>query len=175
MIYNEREETKAQALAVARQMMTAARTAPKGKGIDIIEILTYTGDNILKLAEMMREESERTSMKFFLRDADNIEKADAVVIIGTTTEPLGLNCGFCGAASCADMAKMGLGSCAINQTDLGIALGSAVATAADLRVDTRIMFSVGYTAINKGMLPGCKSAYAIPISIKSKNPFFDRK
>ena len=38
MILNERESRHEHVLHVARQMMTAARTAPKGKGVDIIEI-----------------------------------------------------------------------------------------------------------------------------------------
>lgn len=35
-------------------------------------------------------------MMFFLRDADNIEQADAVILIGTRRHPLGLNCAYCG-------------------------------------------------------------------------------
>lgn len=38
MIYNERDLRHEHVLSVARQMMTAARTAPKGKGIDVIEV-----------------------------------------------------------------------------------------------------------------------------------------
>ena len=38
MILNERDARHDHVLQVARQMMTAARTAPKGKGIDIIEL-----------------------------------------------------------------------------------------------------------------------------------------
>ena len=52
MILNERESRHEHVLHVARQMMTAARTAPKGKGVDIIEIAMVTdGDiNILWLS-----------------------------------------------------------------------------------------------------------------------------
>lgn len=38
MIQNEREIRHESVLQAVRQMMTAARTAPKGKGIDIIEL-----------------------------------------------------------------------------------------------------------------------------------------
>ena len=38
MIQNERDCRHEHVLNVARQMMTAARTAPKGKGVDVIEI-----------------------------------------------------------------------------------------------------------------------------------------
>ena len=46
MILNERESRHEHVLHVARQMMTAARTAPKGKGVDIIEIAMVTDGNI---------------------------------------------------------------------------------------------------------------------------------
>ena len=42
MILNERDARHEHILQVARQMMTAARTAPKGKGIDVIEAVSYT-------------------------------------------------------------------------------------------------------------------------------------
>ena len=38
MLYNERGERHGQALDIAKKMMVAARTAPKGKGIDAIEV-----------------------------------------------------------------------------------------------------------------------------------------
>lgn len=44
MILNERDSRHEHVLNVARQMMTAARTAPKGKGIDIIETAIVTGE-----------------------------------------------------------------------------------------------------------------------------------
>lgn len=46
MILNERESRHEHVLHVARQMMTAARTAPKGKGVDIIEIAMVTDGDI---------------------------------------------------------------------------------------------------------------------------------
>jgi len=58
--------------------------------------------------------------------------------------------------------------------DVGIAIGSACAVAADHRVDSRVMFSVGRVAQETGLLPGCSSIYGIPVSSTSKNPFFDR-
>ena len=83
MIYNERDTRKEAVCEAAKQIMMAARTAPKGKGVDIIEIATVTGDDLLALAHRMREESEKRDMKFFLRDAGNIEQSDAVILIGT--------------------------------------------------------------------------------------------
>lgn len=115
MIANERDVRHEHILSVARQMMTAARTAPKGKGIDAIEVAMATDEDLQKLSAEMRQISEETGMKFFLRDADNILQAECVVIIGTREQPQGLNCGHCGYATCAARPK-GV-PCALNTVD----------------------------------------------------------
>ena len=173
MIINERESRHEQVLNVARQMMTAARTAPKGKGVDIIEVALVTDEDIKKLAEQLISLSEEKGMKFFLRDADNILSAECVLLIGTRELAQGLNCGHCGFPTCAERSA-GV-PCALNSVDVGIAIGSACATAADHRVDTRVMFSAGLAAQRLDILKGCKQVFAIPVSASSKNPFFDRK
>ena len=103
MVYNERDERHLHVIECAKQMMTAARTAPN---------------------------------------------------CGERTEGV---------------------PCAMNTIDVGIAVGSACATAADLRLDTRVMYSVGYAALKLGWMPGCNYIIGIPVSASSKNPFFDRK
>ena len=173
MILNERESRHEHVLAAARQMMTAARTAPKAKGVDIIEVAMITDEDIQRLSDEMRKVSEENGFKFFLRDADNILNAECVVVIGTRPLANGLNCGHCGYAVCGDRPE-GV-PCAINNVDVGIAIGSACATAADFRLDTRVMFSAGIAAQRLGVLPECGSVFAIPVSAASKNPFFDRK
>lgn len=173
MIQNERTCRHEHVLNVARQMMTAARTAPKGKGVDIIEIAMISDDSLKVLSDKMIAMVKEHGMKFFLRDAENILQAECVIIIGTREQAQGLNCGHCGYSTCAGRPE-GV-PCAINSVDVGIAIGSACAVAADLRVDTRVMFSAGLAAQQLGWLPGCKSVYAIPVSASSKNPFFDRK
>jgi len=173
MIQNERDIRHDSVLEAARQIMTAARTAPKGKGVDIIEMAVVTGEEIQRLSQETRAAFDENGMKFFLRDADNILSAEAIIIIGTREQPQGLNCGHCGYDACA---KRPAGvPCALNSIDLGIAVGSACATAADLRIDTRVMFSVGLAAQRLQWLPGCRQVLAIPLSASSKNPFFDRK
>jgi uncharacterized ferredoxin-like protein len=175
MIINERENRSTRIIEIAQLIMTAARTAPKGKGIDVIEIVTVVGDDIQKLSEVTYAKGEETGLKFLFRDAENILHADAVILIGTRTQVQGLNCGYCGVASCDEKLKNEAIPCAINMIDLGIAIGSAVATAADLRVDSRVMFSVGFAVKALNIMGECHSIYAIPISVSSKNPFFDRR
>ena len=173
MILNERDARHEHILQVARQMMTAARTAPKGKGIDIIEVALITNEEIKQLSDTMIAMVEEHGMKFFLRDADNILNAECVILLGTREQAQGLNCGHCGFATCAERTE-GV-PCALNSIDVGIAIGSACATAADLRVDTRVMFSAGLAAQRLNWLKDCKMVMAIPVSASSKNPFFDRK
>jgi uncharacterized ferredoxin-like protein len=173
MIQNERTLRHEQVLAIARQMMVAARTAPKGKGIDIIEVALVTDEDIRRLSDHMIAMSQENGMKFFLRDADNILSAECIVLIGTHEQAQGLNCAHCGFATCGERPE-GV-PCAINSVDVGIAIGSACATAADHRVDTRVMFSAGLAAQSLNLLDGCRQVYAIPVSASSKNPFFDRK
>ena len=91
MIQNERDIRHEHILNVARQMMTAARTAPKGKGIDIIEVALVTGEDIKILSDKMIAMVEEHGMKFFLRDADNILSVECIVLIGTREQAQGLN------------------------------------------------------------------------------------
>lgn len=174
MLINERETRHERLLQVAHQMMTAARTAPKGKGFDIIEVTLATDQTIVQLSKAMLEYSRKTGLKFILRDAENILHAEAVILIGTKQKSHGLDCGYCGFETCTAKNEFSNIPCALNTVDVGIALGSACSIAADLRVDSRVMFSVGRVVLELNWMPGCTSIYGIPISSSSKNPFFDR-
>ena len=160
MILNERDSRHEQVLQVAQQMMTAARTAPKGKGVDIIEVAMVTESNIRILSDTMKQMYEDNGFKFFLRDADNILQAECVVLIGTRSLPQGLDCGHCGYEHCGDR-KKGV-PCAINSVDVGIAIGSACSVAADHRVDMRVMFSAGLAAQQLDWLDGCAAGRWAP-------------
>lgn len=175
MITNEKESRNEHVLAVAKAMMAAARTAPKGKGKDRLDIVTISGqESLCRLAAQMRKVSEQTDFKFFLRDADNVEHAEAVVLIGTTLGAFGLNCGFCGFESCGKKTEFPAIPCAFNINDMGIAIGSAVSLAADMRVDSRVMWSAARAAMELDMIKGCSAAFAILLSCTGKSPFFDR-
>lgn len=171
--FNERDQRVAQATDIAQKMAVAARTAPKGKGADVIEIAVVTGRDAEAVAVEMEAYAAASGMRFFLRDAGNVRAAQAVLLVGTRAHAQGLNCGHCGFATCGE--KPAAVPCEINAVDVGVALGSAVATAADHRVDTRVMFSAGLAAQRLGILgEGVGQVYAVPVSISSKSPFFDR-
>jgi len=176
MIQNESEIKVAHVLEIGKQMMIAARTAPKAKGIDNLEAILVSGAELETLAEYMEAGVQRHGRLFFIRDAANIRVAQAVVVLGTRLCTMNLNCGYCGYPTCEAKIKAGAQyPCAFPINDLGIAVGSACATAADMRVDSRVMFSAGEAAMELGWLgPEVKAAFAIPISATSKSPFFDR-
>ena len=160
---------------IADLMCVAARTAPKAKGVDNLVTFIVNGQDKDQLSAEMRRVAQESGMEFFARDANCMDKATLVVLLGQIVKPMGVKpCGYCGYADCAECAQ-GTGLCAISVGDLGIALGSAVNAAALYHADNRVMFSVGKAAINIGLFgEDVKVAYGIPLSITGKSPFFDR-
>ena len=164
-------------LRAAEAMCAAARTAPKGKGVDYIDTLILTGEDIEKLAATSQQIGEETGAAFFVRDAGNLRASQAVVLIGVGYQTRGLNeiCGLCNFENCAKCAEAGA-VCVHAPMDLGIAIGSAVSVAADMRMDNRVMFSAGQSAMKlKLFAPSIKCVIAIPLSVSGKSPYFDRK
>ena len=158
---------------IAEFMCLSARTAPKAKGQDNLVIIMLTDGEKQKLISEMEKIGKQRSRPGFLRDAENIKKADNIIVIGTKSSPLGLNCGFCGYPTCAELATA-KGLCSYNTLDLGIALGSAASLAATFHADNRLMYSIGKAAITLGLMGKCAMAIGIPLSASGKNPFFDR-
>ena len=175
MMISSQEIEKRAVEQIADLMCVAARTAPKAKGVDNLVTLIIDGHEKTELSAEMRRVANESGMQFFERDANCIDKAALVVLLGQKVKPIGVKpCGYCGYTDCAECTK-GTGRCAISIGDLGIALGSAVNSAGLYHVDNRVMFSVGKAAINIGLLDEeVKVAYGIPLSISGKNLFFDR-
>ncbi|MBU0501725.1 MAG: DUF2148 domain-containing protein [bacterium] len=176
MLRNEKEFKLEILEKVAEEMCLAARTAPKAKGLDLLEIAVVKAKTLEKLSAEMLKIGRENDHPTFLRDGENILSAQVVVLMGSKKQTIGLRCcGFCGFANCSEAEKAGA-LCAYNSGDLGIAIGSAASVAADHRLDSRIMYTAGKAAINLNLLgKGVKVAYGIPLSATGKNPFFDRK
>lgn len=173
MIIDERDYREEVVKDIAKKMMIAARTAPKTRGNDLVEIKLVDGEDIKHISDAMFDLSKNGGLHFLERDAENILKAQCILLVGVREQTMALNCGYCGSNTCADK-PLNI-PCTMNAIDVGIALGSACATASDLRVDTRIMYSVGSVVLKMGIMgKDCRMVYAIPISASSKNPFFDR-
>jgi len=180
-------EVKRAVLAVADLMALAARTAPKGKGVDTLVLKVLSGKDLGVLSSHMEKIGREKNIGFFLRDAKNMAASDACLLVGAAgNNAVGVNCGACGYATCAELEDVcrkrtrAPGSyagpnCAVRMADLGIAVGSAVKTAQIHNVDNRIMYSGGVSAVDMGLLgEECTVAYAIPLSATGKNIFFDR-
>ncbi len=176
-IFHEQEIRDEALFEVARKMMTAARTAPKAKGIDNLVIALLKEDGIIEVSNKLKEMARRDNLPdFFLRDAVNILSAKAMVVFGTKIIPLGLTpCGMCGFSNCAEKNEHPNHPCVFNTGDLGIAIGSAASVAMDNRVDNRVMYSVGRALLEMGVLgEDVKIIYGMPLSVSGKNPFMDR-
>ncbi|HDD36215.1 MAG: hypothetical protein J7K36_05285 [Archaeoglobaceae archaeon] len=182
MIVSE-EELRKEAIKIAAHLLAiSARTAPKSKGEDDIEIVYVDGEELEKIADKMIElASEKGRDKDFIRDAESVKKSQAVLLIGVNGgKALGLNCGACG-FDCNEFKKIErkkgkdfVGpNCLFKLLDLGIALGSAVKLAGIVSVDNRIMYRIGTAA---KMLGYAKAdvVMGIPLTALGKNPFFDR-
>ena len=175
MVYNNAESEKRAIMSVADLMLAAARTAPKGCGIDNLQALILDGEDKDELTAEMRKIAEDTGAEFFNRDADNIDQCPCIILLASNDSPIGLeNCSLCGYKNCGE-ARKSEANCVFNITDLGIAIGSAVSVAANHRIDNRVMFSAGKAAIQKRFLPeDVKVCYGIPLMTSSKSIFFDR-
>lgn len=176
MVETAKQAERAHLLRTAEAMAAAGRTAPKTKGMDRLETAILTDEALEQLAAEMERIAAEQDVAFFARDAGCVRKSGAVVLFGIDRAPRGLDqlCRCCGLEGCSDCAEKGA-ACVLPQIDLGIALGSAVSVAADARVDTRIMFSVGMAARKLGYLSDKATAVCgVPVSITGKSPFFDR-
>ncbi|MDI9642208.1 MAG: DUF2148 domain-containing protein [Archaeoglobales archaeon] len=179
MVQNEKDFAEEAVRISAYLMAESARTAPKSKGIDDLEILYFGREEIERIAKKMEEFAREDEN--FLRDADSLRKAKGILLIGVKGgKALGINCGACGFKSCAEFEKAKREelkfkgpNCAFKLVDLGIALGSAVKLSAMLGVDTRIMYRIAL-AVKKLGLTESDVAFAIPMAVEGKNPFFDR-
>ncbi|ADL11951.1 ferredoxin domain-containing protein [Acetohalobium arabaticum] len=177
MFLKNQEAEKEGVLQAAKLMTTAARTAPKGKGVDnLATAVLGEGEEKEELVAEMKGLADESGAGFFKRDAENIAEADAVVLLGTETGAIGVPaCGYCGFEDCSAQSQSENGVCAFNTGDLGIAVGSAVSKAADLRIDNRIMFTAGKAAVRLDLLgEDVEIAYGIALNAAGKNPFFDR-
>ena len=177
MKYTSEDMEMRAALAAAERVCAAARTAPKACGVDHMHTLTLTEGDKDAVAEEMERLGREMGADFFIRDAGNVRAAQVLVLMGIEEGQRGLNeiCGYCHRENCAACRGEG-GVCVYDPMDVGIALGSAAATAADMRVDSRILFSAGRAALSLGLMgEKVRLIYGLPLSVSGKSPFFDRK
>lgn len=173
--------TEEAVLTVAKLMELSARTAPKAIGQDYIEVRILTGREKDSVGSEMIRIGEANGSAGFSRDGRNVLDSEALVLVGLLRHPgLGTNCRACGYANCDEFnhasveGKFHGPNCVHRIADLGIAIGSAVRTAAMHNVDNRVMYRAGSAARALGMMKS-NVVYGIPLSATGKNIFFDRK
>jgi uncharacterized ferredoxin-like protein len=83
-------------------MCAAARTAPKGKGIDNLSTIVVTGGDIKKISAKMCRVGQELGDKYWDRDATNVDVSPVLVILGQWPVPFNIPaCSFCGFEDCA--------------------------------------------------------------------------
>jgi len=173
-------------LQAAGLMAAAARTAPKAAGKDHLEIVVVSDPaDLSRIAAAMRDYAPQSANEsFWLRDAANIEGAQALVLIGLgKSAAAGYDCGACGYETCAAFTKnrviadkpMGYDGphCVMRMMDIGVALSSAAKTASLLSIDNRVQQRVGAAARALGYID-VGVAMGIPVGVYGKSIFYDR-
>ena len=157
-------------------MKISGETAPKSGGIDSLKYEIIEGEELEKLGNEMLE----IDHPFYVENGNDVLDSDAVLLIGTKEhEGLGLDCAGCGYESCQEFNESEKldetfqgPNCIFKTLDLGIALGSAVKTAAIHNVDSRMMVTIGTVARDLGMLDATV-VIGIPIAARHKSPYFE--
>lgn len=158
------EATREGVLQVAKLMALSAVTAPKGRGIDNVEVRILDREEELEQLAVAMEEMAREYGDFFARDASNIRRSKAVVLIGGKIVDFKMK----------QPKELGIDlNLAMSLLNLGIAVGSAIKTASLMNVDNRVMYTVGVAA-KKLKLLEADIVLGIPLSATAKNIFFDR-
>jgi uncharacterized ferredoxin-like protein len=175
------------ATMAASLMAASARTAPKAGGKDFLEIIVITeAADLKRIAETMKAYAPKsTNEAYWLRDADNIEHSEALLLVGLKKfQAAGYDCGACGFATCAEFQKnrtptdkeMGYTGphCVMRMMDIGVALASAAKTAGLLNIDNRVQQRVGAAARALGLIDA-EVVMGVPVSITGKSIYYDRK
>lgn len=157
-------------------LMNRMLTAPKAKGLDDLRIVYVDGEQKAALSAFLRRHGEERARPGLVRDAANVDRATAVVVLGAKPLYMNLDCGMCGRPTCTEAEAAGV-NCVYPIADLGIAIGSGVSAAAELGLDNRVMYSIGLAALKTGLFgdPSIRCALGVPFAVGSKNPFFDRR
>jgi uncharacterized ferredoxin-like protein len=188
-------------LQAAKLMMNAAFTAPVMGGVAQVEGAVIWGyDDQEKIARQMEKlalvNKSKRWQEMFKSEAVMARECDAIVLIGNyraADTPLDVGCGLCGGKPNCDFIynqrKTVTGIidhtelqsvelvngplCMCRVSDLGEAIGAAMAIANRLLVDARPFMSVGLAAIKEGFLRRSEIAVGIPVATQGKNPFMD--
>jgi len=191
-VYTQDEFTQDHLLEIAKACGIAAAKAPTiTNQLDLkMEILTDTDNDLDDIHEVLATLGKTSA--FQLHDAvvfkklKELGKHPPLLLLGADlTKPPLWDCGACGFKSCGDYIKYvstnkgtGIGaygpSCLWKVVDFGIACDYAAAAAAMHRVETRLLFSLGATALFLNRLEGSSFIIGMPVGPVGMNNWFDR-
>jgi len=189
-IYEGNEIYQEQLLSIAKECAIAAMKVPLLTGDLELKTKIITDDDFEPIIEVL-EVLGKTSA-FQLHDATAYraykEKGilPPVLLIGADlTKPPMWNCGGCGFKNCGEYLNyvkknkgIGIGAygptCLWKIIDFGIACDYACACAAQHKVETRIMLSIGAIALYLNYLEDCSMILAVPVGPAGQNRWFDR-
>ncbi|MFZ2331057.1 MAG: DUF2148 domain-containing protein [Atribacterota bacterium] len=166
-------------IRAAELMALSARTAPKSAGKDFVVIKIISGDEVMRLGELMVKYGIEKNKRNFDRDGENVKNSPVLLLIGLKdAQTMGLDCGACGFDLCSECvshkgSEFDGPQCALRILDMGIAIGSAVKMASILGIDNRIMYRIGVVAKKYGFIEA-SFVMGIPFSATGKSIYFDR-
>ena len=159
-------------LDTAAKCVLGARTAPKAKrrGFYCYACSDRRREDLLadKMEEIGNREFKEKGSAWYGRDAGNVRKSQAVVLIGARKSYRKVaKCALCGFENCKACKDAGA-NCAHLFIDMGIALSSAALAASSRNVDNRMMWSAGKAAAEMNYTDTEVFWVGIPISATGK-------
>jgi uncharacterized ferredoxin-like protein len=195
------EARKKSARRAAELILNAGLTAPVMGGIPQTEGAIIWGyDDQKKIADKMealaKVNKSKKWQRMFKTEAVMVREADAIVVLGNyraADTPFDAGCGLCSGQNNCDFLydrRKTVGGvidhteletdmlidgplCGCRTSDLGEAVGGAMAVAGRLLVDARPFMSVGLAAQKLGYLDRSPVAIGILVATQEKNPFVD--
>ena len=190
-VYDGNKAAQDHLLDIGKACILAAAKAPtltQRLGLRTEIITNEDIDPVLDVLETLGETStfQRHDAVALRRLADEGRMPPILLIGADLTQPALWDCGACGFPTCGEYLKylsrnkgVGIGAygptCVWKAVDFGIACDWSCACAAQHRVESRIMFSVGAVSLLTGRMEGCSFILGLPIGPLGQNLWFDRE
>lgn len=190
-IYDGFKAAQEHLMDVAKACVQAASKAPSLTRRFSLMASIITDEDMAPVIDILATLGENSA--FQLHDAVALirlakeGKLPPVLLLGADlTRPALWDCGACGFASCGEYVKyckknkgVGIGAygptCVWQAIDFGAACDYAAACAAQHRVETRVMFSIGAVSMLLGHLEGASFVLGLPLGPAGQNLWFDRE
>ena len=190
-IYEGIDEFQKELVNVAKKCGIAAMKAPTLTDDLGLKMKIVTDEDLEPIIEVLEVLGKTSAFQLHDATAYRTYKENGILppilLIGADlTKPPMWNCGGCGFKNCGEFLNylkknkgVGIGAygptCLWKVIDLGIACDYACACAAQEKVESRIMLSLGAISLFLNYLEDCSLILALPIGPVGTNRWFDRK